>query len=289
MLVGAVFPQLEIGHDPVAIRDWAQAVEAMGYAHILVYEHVLGFRDEPAPSVLGPLVPEVTIYEPFVLFGYLAGVTRRVGLTAGIVVLPQRQTVLVAKQAAVADVLSGGRLQLGVGVGRVINEYRALNENYRNRGKRIEEQIAVLRALWTQQVVTFHGRWHQLDAAGMSPLPVQRPIPMWIGGMSEPAMRRAAILSDGWLTALMAPDDAARQKIEEFRGYVEAAGRAPHAVGLDVHMALRSAPEGRWGEYAEAWRELGVTHISVDTQRAGFASPSEHIAALRRVGETLAL
>ena len=287
MRVGAVFPQLEIGHDPLAIRDWAVAVESVGYDYILVYEHVLGFREEPAPSVLGPVFPEVTFHEPFVLFGYLASLTHRVGLTTGILVLPQRQTALVAKQAAAVDVLSGGRLRLGVGVGYVPDEFRALNEEYRNRGRRIEEQIAVLRALWTEQEVTFHGRWHHLNAAGISPLPVQRPIPLWIGGRSEAAMRRAAVLGDGWLSTLMRPDDAARAGIDRLRTYVEAGGRPADAVGVDVHLPLRSVPAERWGEYADAWRELGVTHLSVDTQLAGFTSPSQHLDAVRRVGEAL--
>lgn len=283
MRIGAVFPQTEIGDDPVAVRDWAQAAEGLGYRHLLIYEHVLGFAKDPAPTYVGPATPDRVLHEPFVTFGYLAGLTRTVELVTGVVVLPMRQTAVVAKQAAQVDVLSGGRLRLGIGVGGVPAEYAALGEDYRTRGARIEEQMAVLRALWTEEAVTFHGRWHHLEGAGISPRPVQRPIPLWIGGMAEAAIARAARLADGWIPVLFAPDERARGMVERLRAHAAAAGRPPEAVGLDVHLPLRSVPEARWEAHAEGWRRLGATHLSVEAMMTGLTSPQQHIDALRRV------
>ena len=196
MRLGVVFPQTEIGADPAAIRDYAQAVQAMGYRHILIYDHVLGASTASRPEWRGAYTSETLFHEPFVLYGYLAALTN-LELVTGVIILPQRQTALVAKQAAEVDVLSGGRLRLGVGVGWNEVEYQGLNESFHNRGARCDEQIAVLRALWTQPVVTFHGRWHHIEEAGIKPLPVQQPIPIWIGGHSEAALKRAGRLGDG--------------------------------------------------------------------------------------------
>ena len=192
MNIGVVFPQVEIGNDPAAIRDYAQAVEAMGYTHILAFDHVLGANPPSHPGLKGPYTYKHPFHEPFVLFGFLAAVTTRVELVTGIIILPQRQTALVAKQTACVDVLSGGRLRLGVAVGWNFVEYEALGEDFKNRGQRIEEQIEILRALWTKELVTVEGRWHRVTDAGINPPPVQRPIPIWMGGESDPVVRRAA-------------------------------------------------------------------------------------------------
>src|SRR6266540_4308428 len=192
MNIGVVFPQVEIGPDPVPIREYAQAVEAMGYTHILAFDHVLGANPDRPGGWKGPYTYRHSFHEPFVLFGFLAAATRRVELVTGILILPQRQTALVAKQAAAVDVLSGGRLRLGVAVGWNYVEYGALGEDFHTRGKRIEEQIEVLRALWTKELATIEGREHRIADAGVNPLPIQRPIPIWMGGHSEAAMRRAA-------------------------------------------------------------------------------------------------
>lgn len=291
--VGAGFPQLEIGHDVAQIRVWAEAVDALGYADISVTEHVLGFRDDPAPSIYGPIVPETPLQEPFVLFGYLAAVTRRVTLSTGILMLPQRQTVLVAKQAAAVDMLSGGRLRLGVGVGYVPAEHEALNADYHSRGARIAEQIAVLRSLWTDQVVSFRGRWHGFEAAGISPLPVQRPIPVWMGGMSHAALCRTAAMCDGWQSVLLTPDDRARTLIERFRSYVTEAGRPPAEIGVGVSLPIRSVSADRWADDAAAWRELGVTDLTIDFMGAGLNTLDEHLDehldALEHVAQQLAV
>src|SRR5216110_1916665 len=181
MQYGVVFPQIEFGNDVQAIKDYAQTAEGLGYDYLLVYDHVLGAHPTREPRLTGPYTHEHPFHEPMVLFGFLAAVTRRLQLTTGVIILPQRQTALVAKQAAEVDVLSGGRLRLGIGVGWNPVEYEALGQDFHNRGRRCEEQITVLRALWTQEVVNFKGQWHQISHAGLNPLPVQRPIPIWIG------------------------------------------------------------------------------------------------------------
>lgn len=289
MRIGAGFPQLEIGHDSALIRDWAEAVDGLGYADISVTEHVLGFRDHPAPSIYGPIVPETPLQEPFVLFGYLAAVTRRVTLSTGILVLPQRQTALVAKQAASVDVVVRWPPPPRCRRRLRSRRYEALDADYHSRGARIDEQIAVLRALWTGQVVSFAGRWHRFDGAGISPLPVQRPIPVWMGGMSDVALRRAATTCDGWQSVLSTPDDRAATLIERFRSCVVDAGRPLAEIGIGAMLPIRTVRADKWAEHAEAWRRLGVTDLTVDFMGAGFRTLVEHLDALHRVAEQLVL
>ena len=286
MRLGAIFPQLESGADPVAIRDYAQAVEGMGYDHILIYDHVLGADTASRPNWRGAYTAESLFHEPFVLYGYFAAVTERVELVTDVIILPQRQTALVAKQAAEIDVLSGGRLRLGIGVGWNEVEYEALGETFHNRGARSEEQIEVLRLLWTQEVVDFKGRWHTITAAGINPLPVRRPIPLWIGGMAEPVLRRIGRLGDGWFPQ-RPPDDEARAMIERLHGYAREAGRSPEAIGIEGRLTIAQVPEDRWAGFADAWRALGATHLSVNTMGAGLTSLRDHVEALRRVKEAV--
>src|SRR5438552_7102877 len=231
MRIGVVFPQTEIGDDPIAIRDYAQTVEQLGYQHLLIYDHVLGASIANRPDWRGPYTSDTLFHEPFVLFGYLAGLTKRIELVTGVIILPQRQTVLVAKQAAALDVLSGGRLRLGIGIGWNPVEYEALGENFKNRGRRSEEQVEVMRKLWTQELVTFEGEWHKITDAGLNPLPIQRPIPAWFGGGHDQTLRRVARLGDGWFP-LLAPDDACRGAIEKIHSYAQEAGRDPSSVGI---------------------------------------------------------
>src|SRR5215475_11432902 len=228
MRLGVVFPQTEIGTDPVVIRDYAQAAESAGYHHLLVFDHVLGAKVERFDK-LGrkpPYTDEYPFHEVFVLFGYLAACTRRLELVTGIVILPQRQTALVAKQAAAVDVLSGGRLRLGVGVGWNAVEFEALGQDFTKRGRRVEEQVEVLRALWTRELVTFHGREHYISDAGLNPLPVQRPIPIWMGGESEVVQRRMSRLADGWMPHFRA-GEAGQAAVDRIHGLVREAGRDP--------------------------------------------------------------
>jgi len=293
MEYGAVFPQTEIGTDPGAIAAFARAAEDLGFAHLLVYDHVLGAVPR-GEAWLGYTCKDA-FHEVLVLLGYLAAVTSRLVLATGILILPQRQTALVAKQAAEIDVLSGGRLRLGVGVGWNDVEYEALGEDFHRRGARLEEQVAVLRALWTQEAVTFAGRFHRITAAGINPLPVQRPIPIWFGGESEAAMRRIARLGDGWILGgtLRSPHERHPQVaggyaalVERLRGYLREAGRAATAVALERRVAVSAGPE-KWLSTAEEWRALGGTHFSLSTMNAGLGTPDEHIAAMRRFRDTV--
>ncbi len=285
MKIGAVFPQVEIGTNPAAIRDYAQAVEAMGYTHILAFDHVLGANPERPGGWKGPYTHRHAFHEPFVLFGFLAAVTRRVELVTGILILPQRQTALVAKQAAAVDVLSNGRLRLGVAVGWNAVEFEALGEDFHTRGRRIEEQIEVMRALWTRELVTFEGRWHRIPDAGINPLPVQRPIPLWIGGESEPVLRRAARLGDGWLPHFR-PGREAQAIVDRLHRLIKDASREPAAFGIEGRFAIAQVPPDAWARELEAWRAMrGVTHLCVHTVGLGLKTPDEHIQTLRRFKE----
>src|SRR2546427_1341825 len=262
MKFGVIFPQTEIGADPVAIRDYVQAAESLGYDHLGAFEHVLGANPASRPGWRPPYTRKDTFHEPFVLFGYLAAITKRIGLVTEVVILPQRQTVLVAKQAAAVDVLSGGRLRLGIGIGWNHVEYEALGENFQNRGRRSEEQIAVLRALWTQEVVSFEGRWHRITHAGLNPLPIQRPIPIWLGAGGrlnpippEPVMRRIARLADGWFP-MFPPNDAGQAAIARVQSYAREAGRDPSVIGMEARMNLADGLPEVWAQQAQAWKGL---------------------------------
>jgi len=293
MEFGVVFPQTEIGTDPGAIAALAQAAEDLGFAHLLVYDHVLGAV--PRGGDWHGYTYKDPFHEPLVLFGYLAGVTTRLVLATGILILPQRQTALVAKQAAEVDILSRGRLRLGVGVGWNTVEYEALGENFRRRGARLEEQIAVLRALWSSEFVTFTGRFHRIIEAGINPLPVQRPIPIWFGGESETAMHRIARLGDGWIPGGTLRTPHARHPqvpggypamVARFREYLREAGRPADAVALERRVAVTAGPE-KWASTVEEWRQIGGTHVSLSTMNAGFLSPDQHITAMRRFREAV--
>jgi probable F420-dependent oxidoreductase len=286
MQIGVVFPQLEIGSDPAAIRDYAQAAEALGYAHLLAYDHVLGADIQHYPGWNGPYNHKDMFHEPFVLFGYLAAITQRLQFVTGVIILGQRQTALVAKQAAEVDVLSGGRLRLGVGIGWNYVEYEALGENFHNRGRRCEEQIAVLRALWTQEVVNFQGRWHRITHAGLNPLPVQRPIPIWLGGRVEAVIQRVARLADGWFPQFR-PDRAGEETMARLHQYARDAGRDPASIGIEGRISVAGRAPEDWAQEAEAWKKLGATHLSVNTMGAGFRSPQEHINAVRQFKEAV--
>ena len=287
MRIGAVFPQTEIGTDPIAVRDYAQAVESLGYDHLIAYDHVLGANAASRPGWSGAYRHTDMFYEPFVLFSYIAGLTQRLEFMTGIIILPQRQTVLVAKQAAALDVLSDGRLRLGIGTGWNDVEYEGLGQNFHNRGRRSEEQIEALRALWTQELVTVEGRWHKITDAGLNPLPVQRPIPIWFGGAADQVLRRIARLGDGYAPTF-APDSDGRAKIEQMRAYAREEGRDPSAIGLESFISIGDHSTEESVELVAAWKELGATHISVNTMSAGLTSPDGHIKAIERFKNEIA-
>jgi probable F420-dependent oxidoreductase len=285
--LGVTFPQTEIGTDPLVIRDYAQAAEDLGYHHLLVYDHVIGAQPgEHRPNWRGPYTYQSTFHEPFVLFGYLGAVTTRLEFVTGILILPQRQTALAAKQAAAVDVLTGGRLRLGVAIGWNDVEYEVLNENFHNRGRRIEEQMEVMRLLWTQDVVVYKGRWHHLDHVAICPLPVQRPIPLIIGGMSEAAMTRAARIADGWYPQFRPGGADPQETLDRFFSYVREAGRDPQDLTIQSSSGMMGDPD-EWGMRIEQLGKAGVTHISVNTMGLGLTNPREHIEAIRRYKEAV--
>jgi probable F420-dependent oxidoreductase len=282
MRIGVVFPQAEIGPDAGGVRAYAQRVEELGFRHVLVYDHVVGADPAVHPGWQGPYDLATTFHEPLVLFGYLAGITS-LELVTGIIILPQRQTVLVAKQAAEVDLLSGGRFRLGIGLGWNAVEYEALGEDFSSRGRRVEEQVDLLRRLWTEPSVTYHGRYHRVTGAGLAPLPLQRPIPVWFGAQSDRAYRRAGRLADGWF-----PQVPPGPKLDEARGVVERAaveaGRDPRAIGMEGRVTWRSSPE-KLADHARTWHEAGATHVSVNTMGAGLRSVDDHLAVLESAAQ----
>jgi probable F420-dependent oxidoreductase len=286
MKLGVIFPQTEIGSDPGAIRDYAQAAEGLRYDHIVAYDHVVGANPASRPGWTPPYSHKDSFHEPFVLYSYLAGITEKIGLVTGIIILPQRQTVLAAKQAAAVDVLSKGRLRLGVGIGWNPVEYEALGMNFNDRGRRSEEQIEVMRMLWTKELVTFKGRWHTITDAGINPLPVQRPIPVWFGGNAEPVLKRVGRLGDGWFP-LADAGDKVRAMIEKMKAYAKEAGRDPSAIGIEGRVSVAGGEAEKWRDAAAAWRALGATHLSVNTMKAGLSRPADHIDAIRRFREAV--
>ncbi|TDD27052.1 LLM class F420-dependent oxidoreductase [Kribbella turkmenica] len=280
MRIGAVFPQLEIGADPVAVREWATTVEAAGYTHIHAYDHVLGADPANRPGWSG-YTDKSLFHEVFVLFGYLAAITASVELVTGVLVLPQRQTALVAKQAAEVDVLSGGRLRLGVGIGWNQVEYQALGVPFRQRGALLEEQVDVLRRLWAEPVISYDGKFHQIEEAGLNPLPGRR-IPIWFGGGADAVLRRTGRIGDGWMPQT-APDAEAKARVDQLRRYAAEAGRDPATIGIEPRLTLGAVPEAEWQAFVEGWRDLGATHLAVNTMKMGLDRPEDHAAVLRDV------
>jgi probable F420-dependent oxidoreductase len=284
MQIGVTFPQNEIGADPALIRDYAQTVEGLGYKHVVVFDHVLG-ADPTNRSGWRGYTQRDMFHEPFVLFGYLAALTQ-LEMVPAVIILPQRQTALVAKQAAEVNMLTGGKLRFGIGVGWNPVEYEALGMNFNTRGRMIEEQVEVMRLLWSQDVVSYKGRFHTITEAGLNPLPIGRSIPIWMGGSADVLLRRVARLGDGWFPQGQ-PDDRMRETIERLLKYAEEAGRDPVTIGLEARINAREGDLDDWLRQTEGWRELGATHISINTMGAGFKSLQDHIDAIRRYKEAI--
>jgi probable F420-dependent oxidoreductase len=283
MKIGAIFPHLEIGADPAVIRDWAQTAEALGYSHLLAYDHVIGaVHENRDPPLWGPYTEQSAFHEPMVLFGYFAACTSRVELVTGILILPQRQTVLAAKQAAEIDVLSGGRLRLGIGTGWNYVEYEALNERFSDRGKRQVEQVELLRTLWSEPLVDYSGEWHRIDRAGLNPLPGRR-IPIWFGGFTDVALRRAAALGDGFIFGGSQSDSL--EALKKLRRHLAAANRETGSFGIEAMVNYQSGPDG-WRRDIEEWQDAGADYVSMRSMAlrgmgAGLESPAQHIRALK--------
>jgi probable F420-dependent oxidoreductase len=287
MQLGATFPQTEIGSDPVAVRDFAQAAESAGYDYLLAYDHVIG-ADPSKHALTGPYTHQSMFHEPFVMFGYLAGITERIQLVTGIIILPQRQTVLVAKQAAEVDVLSGGRLILGVGIGWNQVEYEVLGQDFGSRGRRSAEQVQLLRKLWDEELVTFEGEFDTVRDAGILPRPGRR-IPIWFGGSSGNVLRRIGRYGDGWLPlgGGGAPEDQRAWALERFaavREHAREAGRDPDAIALVGGVSTNRGLDNQLAQ-ARGWAEAGATHATVNTMNAGRTTPREHIEAITALAE----
>jgi probable F420-dependent oxidoreductase len=280
--IGVVFPQTEIGHDAGAVRAYAEAVAELGYTHVLAYDHVLGADPAVHPDWRGPYDLHNSFHEPFVLFGFLAGFTS-LEVVTGILIAPQRQTALVAKQAAAVDVFTGGKLRLGLGIGWNRVEYDALGKDFTTRGRRLEGQIALLRRLFTEESVTFDAAGEHVVGAGLCPLPVQRPIPIWVGAASEPALRRAGRLADGWFPQAI-PQHGLEEAAAAVRAGAEEAGRDPSSLGMEGRLNAGSNPDDL-AKHLQRWRAAGATHLSINTMGAGLSGPDQHVAALSAAAE----
>ncbi len=287
MRIGVVFPQTEMGADVDDVRRYGEHVDDLGFTHVLAYDHVVGADPAVYKGWKGPYDVHTTFHEPFVLFGYLAAITG-LEMVTGIIILPQRQTALVAKQAAEVDLLTRGRFRLGVGLGWNAVEYEALGRNFNDRGRRIEEQVQLLRRLWTEQTVTHEGPSERLIGAGLAPLPVQRPIPIWFGAQSDPAYRRVGRLADGWFPQMQPGPrlDAARAIVERA---ASEAGRDPTSIGMEGRVTWGDGGVEQLLEHVDRWRVAGATHVSINTMGSGLGSVDRHLAVLAAAAAALEL
>ncbi len=286
MQFGAVLSQNELGGDLGALRAYAQSVQDLGYDFLVAADHVVGADPAVHPDLPRVYPLDSILHEPFALFAYLAGVAPRLGLLTSVIILPQRQAALVAKQAAALDVLTNGRLRLGVGIGWNPVEFEALGMNFRDRARRFEEQIDLMRRLWTEPVVTYRGAYHTVTAAGLNPLPIQRPIPIWIGASAEVAVKRACRLADGFIP-LRPLEGGWAATMEKIRGWLREAGRDPASFGIVGRLQAGTGTPDNWCATVDEWRDLGATHLSVTTAGAGLRGPDAHVRRLREVQDAL--
>ena len=279
MEIGAVFPHNEIGTDPQAIKDYAQGVEELGVTHLLIYDHVLGADRNRPGGFEGPYDKDVAFHEPFTTFAFIAAVTKNLDMITTVMILPQRQTVLVAKQAAELAILSKNRFKLGIGVGWNAVEYVGLNENFKNRGKRQAEQVELMRLLWESEVLEYEGDYHQIDKASINPRPTEN-IPIWFGGAAPQLIERCADLGDGWIP-LMGPNEAARNTLEEIRTKREAKGLDWNNFGVQAQAQYAGGDPDRWNKHAEKWRDLGASHLAVATHNAEPTNVDGHLSRIK--------
>ena len=296
MKVGITLPQSEIPADPAAIREFVQAAESRGFDHLVMADHLLGADHAHHPVLAGtPYDERNAFHEPFVLMGYLAACTTSIELVTSTLILTLRQTVLVAKQAAEVDLLAGGRFRLGIGIGWNPVEFDVLGENFHDRGRRSEEQIALMRELWTRPLVSFEGRWHEVDHVGLNPLPLQRPIPVWIGGgrgaepgnRAEVVIKRAASIADGWMP-LLSPGDSSLATLERLRTYAREAGRDPDEIGVEGRIRTADSSPEDWRREFSWWQEARATHVNVDTRRCGLDGLEAHLEQAGRFMDVVA-
>ena len=279
MEIGAVFPHNEIGTDPQAIKDYAQGVEELGVTHLLIYDHVLGADRNRPGGFEGPYDKEVAFHEPFTTFAFIAAVTKNLDMITTVMILPQRQTVLVAKQAAELAILSNNRFKLGIGVGWNAVEYVGLNENFKNRGKRQAEQVELMRLLWESEVLEYKGDYHHIDKASLNPRPSEN-VPIWFGGGAPQLIERCADLGDGWIP-LMGPNEAARNTLEEIRAKREAKGLDWNNFGVQAQAQYAGGDPDRWSKHAEKWRDLGASHLAVAAHNAEPTNVDGHLSRIK--------
>jgi probable F420-dependent oxidoreductase len=285
MDIGVIFPQTEIAGDRGAVRAYGQAASDLGFAHLAAYDHVLGADTAVHGDIGGPYDIRSTFREPLLLFAHLAAFTT-LRFATSILIGPQRQTALLAKQAAELDLLCDGRFRLGLGIGWNAVEYQALGQDFSTRGDRLEEQVGVLRQLWTQESVTVDGRFDRITAAGLAPLPVQRPIPIWIGAFAPAALRRVGRIADGWFPHVR-PGGGLREAFESIAEGARQAGRDPAVIQFEGRVDYGSRDLDRMATHAGRWREAGASHLSVNTMAAGCAGVDDHIAALTAIAGVL--
>ena len=279
MEIGAVFPHNEIGTDPQAIKDYAQGVEELGVTHLLIYDHVLGAdRDRPG-GFEGPYDKDVAFHEPFTTFAFIAAVTKKLDMITTVMILPQRQTVLVAKQAAELAILSNNRFKLGIGVGWNTVEYTGLNENFKNRGKRQEEQVELMRLLWENEVLEYKGDYHHIDKASINPRP-SKSVPIWFGGGAPQLIERCADLGDGWIP-LMGPNEAARKALAAIKEKRESKGLNWDNFGVQAQAQYAGGDAERWNKHAEKWRNLGASHLAIATHNAEPTNVDGHLGRIK--------
>jgi probable F420-dependent oxidoreductase len=297
MKLGVAIPAIDkaIGNDPAALREFAQAAEDMGYQDLAAPDHVLGVNAASRPDWGDRNTSADLFDDPFTLFSFLAGCTKTIEFSTQVLILAQRQTVLVAKQAASLDVLCGGRFRLGVGVGWNEVEFVGLNENFRDRGRRSEEQVQLMKALWAEPHVTFRGKHHTIDDAGINPLPGRRTIPIWYGGHAEVTMRRVVEWGDGWMPMAYAPGDQAKAAFDKLRTMAETAGRDPDSIGIDTRTTAGIGAEPEWCDTLRFWKSCGVTHITLVTysgrghlSRIQGRTLADHLAVIKRYWDAVA-
>lgn len=295
MQLGASLPVGDIGTGPDVIRDYAQAAEGLGFDYLVCPDHVLGANPAVIPAGERIGSNATAYHDPFVLFGFLAGVTKKVGFCVGVLILAQRQAALVAKQAACLDVLSGGRFRLGVGVGWNQIEFQGLGMDFKTRGKRSEEQVRFMQALWAEENVKFSGEFHRLDDGGINPRPKSGRIPVWFGGHAEATFRRAAKYGDGFMPLAYPPGDEALAAFDKLRGMIREAGRDPASVGLEVWVSPGTGTEDDWQREIAFWKKAGVTHACVHTtfvnachKRIAGKSYDDHLSAITRYHKAVA-
>jgi probable F420-dependent oxidoreductase len=294
MKLGVALPLTDVGGDPTSVRDFAQAAEGLGYDYLAGTDHVLGVNAASRPDWGNRNTSADFFHDPFVLFGFLSACTQKIEFSTEVLILAQRQTVLVAKQTACLDVLSGGRFRLGIGIGWNPVEFVGLNEDFGNRGRRSEEQVQVMRALWAERHVSFKGTWHTIDDAGINPLPLTRRVPLWYGGHNDATLQRIAKWGDGWIMLAHPPGDAARADFARLHGYVAAAGRKKDSVGLSVWVSA-VGDEASWRSEIAAWKAAGVSHVTLNNtfgryhhRRIPGRSMSEHMAAIKKYHQAVA-